>query len=1324
MAAFDAGALLFKIQSIGAAVFRRDLDDATRAMEGVEKGARKAAGGAKELGDAQDAVAKKSKTAKQGLDEQGRASETLAQKTARLKREQAEAARAAEKQAEAAKKLSAVLLTVGVATSAMIGVAIAKNTEFDAAMSNVRAATMATVKDQERLGEAALKAGADTAYSAREAANAEEELAKAGLTVDQIVGGSLNGSLALAAAGQLQVARSAEIMATSLTQFKLPAEQAAHVADVLAAGAGKAQGSVDDMALALSYIGPLANSVGWDLESTAGSIAYLATQGVLGEKAGTSLRGVLAALQAPSTVASKVMEQYGINVYDASGKMLSMSGIAEEFRTKLGGLTDQERQAAMGRIFGNESLLTATLLYDGGAAAIDKWTKAVDDSGYAVEQAAIRQDNLAGDIEKLGGAFDTALIRTGSGANDVLRDMVQGVTALVDMFGEAPAPVHQLALGLGIATAAVTLFAGAGILARVKFAELRAEMARLNVSMKGTAVIAGGAGLALTGVLAIVAALAMEHAAAKQRVESYATALRSGTKDTEEYIAQQLALNDSYLGLDSGNAVSNAEKLGISMDEVTASLRMSDAQYDAFANRVKALGGEFGDQALAAKQLVDKTSQLRDEHEQARQKIRELDDAQEALTGSTEDSAASSKTAADAYMEQADATAELEGELRKLIDTINEANGQNQDAEQANAAWRESLKGIKTEVQAQKDAYKEAHGSARGFKLSLDENTAAGSANRAMLAGVAGDAQKAAEAQRVADEQTMSAEDATNKYIDTLGRQREAFEQSARKAGFNKDEVKALADEVFALPDKRTTELLIETAKAQSRIAQFVADASLKTIRIGVTTYAKTSEGGLSVKVDGSKYTAEADGGHVKFYADGNERHDPQYARAGEWRVWAEPETGGEWYLPDSPAKRGRSLSLARDMLDGWGYQVTPKGARAFASGGAMWSRSVRRGEAREAGMSGRGYSLVDEALSVAEELDKKRAAQMRKDALRAERQYKKLEKAADDADKKLDKARDRYAELRDTILSWATAVSSSIKQKFDISDWTSTSRTTTKTRTVDGVAVTTQQSTNRPMSIREIAADAKSKAAAIKRFAGKIVQLQKKGYDPAFVMEIAREGVDKGEPIADELLKATKSQRDSINKSYRDSNKYADQAGMNVAKSQIDPETKKTYDTLIEQSKDDIRKAKRNAENIEKQLKTQTDRIIRIISNGYKNADRKASGGRITGPGSSTSDNIPIMASPGEYMLNAVTVDALGGADNVDRMVANLRRGALIGVGASSTARAGSIPVSAQAASAPSPLKTTEVNVTLINPIVKDPIEDAWRAGLIAGQATLAGSL
>ncbi|WP_100811948.1 phage tail tape measure protein [Microbacterium sp. BR1] len=505
MGGFDAGALLFKIQTVGAAIFKKEQGDASQALEKTGRAAKTAADDLDQAGTATDTAGKKAKAAKGPLNEQADATKRVGDESKRSKRPQEEQAKVTEQQANAAKSLSVGLLAAGVAVGALVGISVTKYAEFDSAMSNVRASTMATVEDQRALGDAALEAGADTAYSASEAAGAQEELAKAGLNVADIVGGSLNGALALAAAGQLEVARSAEIMATTLTQFRLPAEQAAHVSDVLAAGAGKAQGSVDDLALALSYVGPLAGSVGFSLNETAGTIAYFATQGIIGEKAGTSLRGVLASLQAPSAAADKEMKKYNISMFDGNGNMLSMAGIAEQLRTRLGNLSEQERLAALGRIFGNESLNAATLLYEGGAEQVNKWTEAVDDTGYAAQQAAIRQDNLAGDVEKLGGAFDTAFIKTGSGANEVLRTMVQAATALVDIYGELPEPVQTTALVIGVATTAVLLFGGAAVGLRAKYLELKTALDTTNGSFNRTAILGGAAGLALTGVITVIA---------------------------------------------------------------------------------------------------------------------------------------------------------------------------------------------------------------------------------------------------------------------------------------------------------------------------------------------------------------------------------------------------------------------------------------------------------------------------------------------------------------------------------------------------------------------------------------------------------------------------------------------------------------------------------------------------------------------------------------------------------------------------------------------------------------------------------------------------
>ncbi|WP_232711285.1 phage tail tape measure protein, partial [Microbacterium sp. BR1] len=361
---------------------------------------------------------------------------------------------------------------------------VAKYAEFDVAMSNVRAATMATAEEQRALGAAALESGADTAYSASEAAGAQEELAKAGLSVADIVGGSLNGALALAAAGQLEVARSAEIMATTLKVYRLPAEQAAHVSDLLAAAAGKAQGSVDDVSLALDYAGIGLAQFNVPLEESVGALALFAANGILGEKAGTGLRGALAALTGPSALGAKTMKEYGVEVFDAQGNFVGLAGVAGQLRTAFADLTEEERAAALNRIFGNESMNVANVLYKEGAAGVQEWTEKVDDSGFAAEQAAIKQDNLAGDVEKLGGAFDTAFIKTGAGANEVLRTMVQAATELVDIYGELPEPVQATALVLGVATAAALIFSAGAVGLRVKIIELKAQMDLANISFR------------------------------------------------------------------------------------------------------------------------------------------------------------------------------------------------------------------------------------------------------------------------------------------------------------------------------------------------------------------------------------------------------------------------------------------------------------------------------------------------------------------------------------------------------------------------------------------------------------------------------------------------------------------------------------------------------------------------------------------------------------------------------------------------------------------------------------------------------------------------
>ena len=97
----------------------------------------------------------------------------------------------ATKNRDAWEQTGGALLGFGAATVAGVGLAVKSYADFDKQMSSVRAATHETAGNMDLLRDAAVSAGADTAFSAVEAAQGIEELAKAGVSTKDILGGGL-----------------------------------------------------------------------------------------------------------------------------------------------------------------------------------------------------------------------------------------------------------------------------------------------------------------------------------------------------------------------------------------------------------------------------------------------------------------------------------------------------------------------------------------------------------------------------------------------------------------------------------------------------------------------------------------------------------------------------------------------------------------------------------------------------------------------------------------------------------------------------------------------------------------------------------------------------------------------------------------------------------------------------------------------------------------------------------------------------------------------------------------------------------------------------
>lgn len=456
--------------------------------------------------------------------------------------------RALEKSAAAYTKIGAVMGGVGLVIAAGVGLAVAAFARFDKQLSALRAVSGATADEMEALSAAAVAAGASTAFSATEAARAQTELAKAGLTVSQILGGALTGALSLAAAGGLELGRAAEIAGQTMNVFGLESKDVARIADTLANGANKSAADVEQLSQAMSQVGLVANQTGLSMEDTVGVLAAFADNALVGSDAGTSLKSMLQRLTPQSAEAAAEMERLGLNAYDAQGNFVGITEYAGRLRTGLKDLTAEQRQTSLGIIFGSDAVRAATVLYGEGSAGIAEYVGAMSEVGTAALTAAIQMDNLMGDLEELKGALETAFIINGEGMNGPLREILQNVTDVIRAYNDLPAPVRETASAFIVAAGGIALIGGALFALTGKVIATRVAMAAMATTAPGAAAALTSFGKAagIAGVVFLlgrsVAALGNSFRDAPPGIEAVTAALLDASRGSRMTMASIDAL--------------------------------------------------------------------------------------------------------------------------------------------------------------------------------------------------------------------------------------------------------------------------------------------------------------------------------------------------------------------------------------------------------------------------------------------------------------------------------------------------------------------------------------------------------------------------------------------------------------------------------------------------------------------------------------------------------------------------------------------------------------------------------------------------------------
>ncbi|WP_108263288.1 phage tail tape measure protein [Mangrovicoccus ximenensis] len=242
---------------------------------------------------------------------------------------------------------------------------------FEASMNRIRATLGASGAEMKALGDIAQELGRTTKFSATEAADAVEMLAKNGLGAADILGGALSASLSLAAASGAALSTASDIATDVMMQFGKEAGDLGAVVDGITGVLVNSKFGIDDYALALAQSGGVAGSVGVSFEDFNAAIAATSSLFASGSDAGTSLKTMLQRLVPASGPAAAAMERLGLEFFDAQGNMKDMRDIAQELQDGLSGLSEEAQNDALSTIFGTDAMRSAIGLAKGGAAAID-----------------------------------------------------------------------------------------------------------------------------------------------------------------------------------------------------------------------------------------------------------------------------------------------------------------------------------------------------------------------------------------------------------------------------------------------------------------------------------------------------------------------------------------------------------------------------------------------------------------------------------------------------------------------------------------------------------------------------------------------------------------------------------------------------------------------------------------------------------------------------------------------------------------------------------------------------------------------------------------
>ncbi len=335
------------------------------------------------------------------------------------------------------------MLPVTAAVTGLGTAAVTTAANFESSMSQVQA-TMGVTKDamstvdgqsvntMDTLSELAKKMGAETAFSAKECADALNYLALAGYDTQQMCD-TLPTVLNLAAAGDIDLASASDMVTDAMSALGMGVDESTKMVDQMAKTASSTNTSVAQLGEGILTIGATAKSIKGGTAELNTALGILANNGIKGAEGGTHLRNVILSLQNPTDKAAAQMDALGVSVYDSNGNMRSLNDILGDLNKSMDGMTSADKANIIATIFNKTDLASVNALLANTGDTWDSLQSSITNSAGTAQQMADTQlDNLQGQITILKSALEGLAISFGELLMPAIKQIVGWVQTFVD----------------------------------------------------------------------------------------------------------------------------------------------------------------------------------------------------------------------------------------------------------------------------------------------------------------------------------------------------------------------------------------------------------------------------------------------------------------------------------------------------------------------------------------------------------------------------------------------------------------------------------------------------------------------------------------------------------------------------------------------------------------------------------------------------------------------------------------------------------------------------------------------------------------------------